>query len=87
MNVAAPLKEGLTVQKKNEYIAWCCSKHISKIEECSKLYIREVKIYEAFVLMMNMLIFSHKNVLGPLLQSLKSRDYEDNLIQVQEIES
>lgn len=73
--------------KTNEYIAWCCSKHISKIEDCSMIYIREDKIYEAFVVMMNKLIFSHKNVLRPLLQSLKSRDYEDHLIQAQEIES
>lgn len=73
--------------KTNEYIAWCCSKHISKIEECSMSYIREDRIHEAFILMMNKLICFHKKVLRPLLQSLKSKDYEDNLIQAQEIES
>lgn len=73
--------------KTNGYIAWCCSKHISKIEDCSMIYIREDRIHEVFVLMMNKLIFSHKVVLKPLLQSLKSTDHVVSLDQAQEIES
>lgn len=73
--------------KTNEYIAWCCSKHISKMEDCSMIYIREDRIHEAFVLMMNKLIFSQKVVLKPLLKSLKSTDHAVSLDQAQEIES
>jgi len=73
--------------KNNQYIAWCCSKHITGIEECSMIYIREDGIHQAFVTMINKLIFSHKVVLRPLLQKLKTMNYSDNLTQVQEIES
>lgn len=73
--------------KNNKYIAWCCSKHIKNIEECSMIFIREDAIYQAFVTMINKLIFSHKIVLRPLLQKLKSMSHSDNLAQVQEIEA
>ena len=73
--------------KNNKYIAWCCSKHITNIEECSMIFIREDAIYQAFVTMINKLIFSHKIVLRPLLQKLKSMSHSDNLAQVQEIEA
>jgi site-specific DNA recombinase len=51
------------------------------------IFIREDAIYQAFVTMINKLIFSHKIVLRPLLQKLKSMSYSDNLAQVQEIEA
>lgn len=51
------------------------------------IYIREDRIHEAFVLMMNKLIFSQKVVLKPLLKSLKSTDHAVSLDQAQEIES
>lgn len=73
--------------KNNKYIAWCCSKHITNIEECSMIYIREDSIHQGFVTMINKLIFSHKVVLRPLLRKLKLMNYSDNLIRVQEIES
>lgn len=72
--------------KNNKYIAWCCSKHIENIEECSMLYIQEKGIQQAFVTMLNKLIFGHKQILKPLIQKLKVGNYADNLIQVQEVE-
>ncbi|OIJ17347.1 recombinase family protein [Anaerobacillus alkalilacustris] len=80
-------KRRIHSSKTNKYIAWCCSKHLSKIKECSMIYIREDRIHEAFIMMVNKLIFSHKVVLKPLLRNLKSIDYADNLMKVQEIES
>ena len=71
----------------NKYIAWSCSKHIANIDECSMLYIREDNIHQAFVTMINKLIFSHKLILRPLLQSLKATNYTDNLVKIQDIES
>lgn len=72
--------------KDNKYIAWCCSKHIANIEECSMLYIREDNIQQVFIIMMQKLIFAHKVILKPLLQKLKAENNSDNLLRVQEIE-
>ncbi|WP_350343212.1 recombinase family protein [Proteinivorax tanatarense] len=80
-------KRRIHSSKRNKYIAWCCSKHISNIEKCSMIYIREDRIHEAFILMMNKLIYSYKVMLRPLLQSLKSTDYAVNINQAQAIES
>ena len=71
----------------NKYTAWCCSKHISNIEECSMVYIREDRFHQACVTMINKLIFSHKIVLKPFLKNMKSTNYADNLVKVQEVES
>jgi site-specific DNA recombinase len=50
-------------------------------------FIREDAIYQAFVAMINKLIFGHKIVLKPLLQSLRAVNYSDNLVQMQELET
>jgi len=71
----------------NKYIAWCCSKHINDISVCSMKFIREDAIHQAFVIMINKLIFGHKFILRPLLQSLKEINYSDNLIKIQELET
>ncbi|WKB37229.1 zinc ribbon domain-containing protein [Terrilactibacillus sp. S3-3] len=70
-----------------KYIAWCCSKHIHTVTACSMRFIREDAIYQAFVAMINKLIFGHKIVLKPLLQSLRAVNYSDNLVQMQELET
>jgi len=70
-----------------EYAAWCCSKHIEDISKCSMRFIREDDIHRAFVTMMNKLIYGHKYILKPLIQSLKETDYSENLLQVQELET
>jgi site-specific DNA recombinase len=71
----------------SKYIAWCCSKHILNVDECSMIYISEDKINQVFVTMINKLIFGHKFVLKPLLQSIKAANYAGNLVKVQDIES
>jgi len=41
----------------------------------------------AFVVMINKLIFGHKFILRPLLQSLKKTNYSDNITKIQEMET
>src|SRR5680860_102086 len=70
----------------NKYIAWGCSKHIYDISGCSIRSIRDDDIQQAFIIMINKLIFGHKFILKPLLQSLKAVNYSDNLIEIQALE-
>ena len=49
--------------------------------------IRDDVIQQAFITMINKLIFGHKFILKPLLQSLKAVNYSDNLIEIQALES
>lgn len=71
----------------NKYVSWCCSKHIYDISGCSMRAIRDDDIQQAFITMINKLIFGHKLILKPLLQSLKNVNYADNLIEIQMLES
>jgi site-specific DNA recombinase len=68
-----------------KYIAWCCTKHIKDASSCSMKFIREDAIHQAFVVMINKLIFGHKFILRPLLQSLKKTNYSDNITKIQEM--
>lgn len=70
----------------SKYIAWCCSKHINDVSECSMRFIREDFIHQAFITMTNKLIFGHKSILKPLLRSLRAVNYSDNIVQMQELE-
>jgi len=69
-----------------KYIAWCCSKHIKDSSKCSMQFIREDDIHQAFITMINKLIFGHKFVLKPLLRSLKARNDADNMAQLLELD-
>jgi hypothetical protein len=50
-------------------------------------FVREDAIHQAFVVMINKLIFGHKFILRPLLQSLKKTNYSDNITKIQEMEA
>ncbi len=50
-------------------------------------FVREDAIHQAFVVMINKLIFGHKFILRPLLQSLKKTNCSDNLAKIQELEA
>jgi len=50
-------------------------------------FVREDAIHQAFVVMINKLIFGHRFILRPLLQSLKKANYSDNLAKIQELET
>ena len=69
------------------YIAWCCSKHISQITECSMQFIRDEDIKTAFVTMMNKLIFGQKFILRPLLQGLRNQNNAASFRRIEELET
>ncbi|MEK5393009.1 recombinase family protein [Margalitia sp. FSL K6-0131] len=70
-----------------KYIAWCCSKHISNITECSMQFIRDEDIKTAFVTMMNKLIFGQKFILRPLLNGLRSQNNAESFRRIEELET
>ena len=74
------------VNGNNKYAAWCCSKHLSQIEECSMLFIREDKVEQAFVTMMNKLIFGRKFILKPLMDDLTAMSQSESTGETQELE-
>ena len=67
-------------------ITWCCSTHISDIDKCSMKSIPDSEIEYAFITMMNKLIYGHKTVLKPLLDSLSGMNSEESLARIQEID-
>ncbi|MEN8493488.1 recombinase family protein [Dehalococcoides sp. THU3] len=67
-------------------IAWCCSTHITDIKRCSMKYLSESDFEYAFVTMMNKLIYGHKTVLKPLLESLGGINCNDSLASIREID-
>lgn len=69
------------------YIAWSCSKHIKDASKCSMRFIRDEGICQAFILMMNKLIFGHKYILKPLLKNIKAINYSSYHDEIHELES
>ena len=69
-----------------KYIAWCCTLHIEDKDKCSMQFIREVDLERAFVTMINKLIFAHRIILKPLLDSLRGVNKADNISRINEIE-
>jgi site-specific DNA recombinase len=70
-----------------KYIAWCCARHIIDSSGCSMRFIRESSIQQAFVTMINKLIFGHKLVLKPLHQNLRAVNDANNLARIQDLET
>lgn len=73
-------------EKSGYYIAQTCKTHIENKEKCSMLYIREDKIKNSFLTMMNKLIFSHSFILKPLAESLKSLKCQNTTERLQDIQ-
>ncbi len=69
-----------------KYIAWCCSRHIEKKGECSMQFIRNDAVEAAFTTMMNKLVYGHRKILRPLLDSLRRVDDEESCHRVSELE-
>jgi len=72
---------------KTKYYAYTCKTHLADKSKCNQLYIRETDFEEAFVTMMNKLIFSKKVLLKPFLNSLKCIDQNDVLAQIGKLET
>ncbi len=54
-----------------KYAAWCCNTHIEDKNRCPMKYIRDDTVKAAFVTMMNKLIFGHRIVLKPYVETLQ----------------
>ncbi len=67
-------------------IAWSCNTHITDISKCSAKYVRDDVLKNAFVTMLNKLIFSKKILLKPLLDSLRSNSSDENVQRMQEVQ-
>ncbi len=70
-----------------KYVAWCCSKHLKQITECSMQFIRDEDIKTAFVTMMNKLIFGQKFILRPLLDGLRNQNSVASFLRIEELET
>ena len=64
-------RQKIYIGKPYEKIQWCCIQHIRDISKCSMKAIREDITKEAFLTMWNKLVSNYKNILIPLLESLK----------------
>lgn len=71
--------------KGKKYIAWCCFTHLRDKTKCHMLYIRDEDLKQAFVTMLNKLIFSHRTLLAPYVEALKNAPTNDAFQQIQEL--
>lgn len=69
-----------------KYAAWVCNTHLADISKCSMLYLRDDDIKLAFTTMMNKLIYCHKLVLKPYLESLQANTSDETLLHIQQLE-
>lgn len=69
-----------------KYISWSCTTHIENIKKCSMKQVLDADFEFAFVTMMNKLIYSHQNVLKPLLVGLRGVNTVDTLANSQDID-
>lgn len=83
----AKFKRRIHSTSRVKYAAWCCNQHIEDITKCSIQYIREDALEQAFITMMNKLVFGRKVVLKPLLDALREKSRTDGLWRINELES
>lgn len=76
----------LTHNNSRHKYAWCCSTHITDKEKCSIKYIPESVFENAFVLLMNKLIFAHKEFLRPLLENIRDMDGDETLSSIRTLD-
>lgn len=69
------------------YVAWCCSQHIEDRGSCTMKFIRDEAIKEAFVIMMQKLEFSQKQVLKPFVEKLGHVDDRVSVLQMNELDA
>ena len=64
-------RQKIYIGKPYEKVQWCCIQHIRDINKCNMKAIREDIIKEAFLTMWNKVVSNYKDILYPLLESLK----------------
>ncbi|MDY4769886.1 MAG: recombinase family protein [Lachnospiraceae bacterium] len=82
----SPHKRRMNYSTHIQYPALTCSGHLKDKNSCSQKFIREDALQMAFVTMMNKLIFAHKEVLQPLLTSLRSISQKDAISRLSELD-
>lgn len=70
-----------------KYPAWVCNTHLTDTSKCSMLYLRDDDIKLAFATMINKLIYCHKLVLKPYLESLQENTSDKALLRIQQLET
>lgn len=70
-----------------KYAAWCCNTHIEDKSKCHMLFVKDEALKLAFITMMNKLIFAHRHILKPYLESLKHASTDDSLRRIQQIQT
>ena len=79
-------RQKIYIGKPYEKIQWCCIQHIRDINKCSMKAVREDIIKEAFLTMWNKLVSNYKDILHPLLKSLKDlRTSEEQEEEIKEL--
>jgi len=66
------LKRVIHASTTHPYIAWSCPTHIEDTKACSLLYLRDDVLKQAFVTLINKLIYGREVLLKPLLEELKT---------------
>lgn len=78
-------RQKIYIGKPYEKVQWCCIQHIRDKDKCSMIAVRETIIQDAFTLMWNKLSSNYKEILYPLLESLrKLRTDEQQEREIQE---
>ena len=80
-------KRRLHYKPSGQYAAWTCVTHLEDKERCSQKYITDDALKQAFVTMMNKLVFGQQMVLRPLLQSLRGLNGQSRLLKIEELET
>lgn len=70
-----------------KYPAWVCNTHLTDTSKCSMLYLKDDDIKLAFATMINKLIYCHKLVLKPYLESLQANTSDKVLLRIQQLET
>lgn len=70
-----------------KYPAWVCNTHLADTSKRSMLYLRDDNIKLAFATMINKLIYCHKLVLKPYLESLQANTSDEALLRIQQLET
>ena len=71
----------------NRYVAWCCNTHLTDKDRCGMKFIRDEDLKQAFVTMMNKLVFGHRMVLKPYVEALKSDNKDSSLRRIQQVQT
>ena len=82
----ATLIRHMNTNGSKRYPVWVCKKHLADVNSCSLKSIRESDLQYAFATMMNKLIFSRKELLHVLRDSVRGETQKNNLDRIEEID-